>query len=58
MYNFRNIMRSCPEAKDIRTSYFLFNFLYRKYGKFTDMLCRMITYEKIGLMAEKLSGCI
>ena len=58
IYSLKNIFLRCPESKDIRAAYFLFNFLYRKYGKFTDMLCRKITYEKIGLLAEKLSGCI
>ena len=58
IFSFKNIILRCPESKDIRAAYFLFNFLYRKYGRFTDMICRRITYEKIGLLAEKLSGCI
>jgi hypothetical protein len=58
IYSFKNIIRRCPKAKEIRPAYFLFNFLYRKYGKFTDSLCRMVTYERIGLLAEKLSGVI
>lgn len=58
IYSVKNILRRCPESKDIRAAYFLFNFLYRKYGGFTDMLCRTVTYEKIGLLAEKLSGTI
>ncbi len=58
VYSFRNIIRRCPEAKDIRAAYFLFNFVYRKYGRITDRICRMITYEKLGLIAERLSGCI
>lgn len=58
IYSLKNIMLRCPEAKEIRAAYFLFNFLYRKYGKFTDKLCQIVTYEKIGLLAEKLSGSI
>ena len=58
IYSFRNILRRCPKAKDIRAAYFLFNFCYRKFGKFTDAICRIITYEKIGLLAEKISGFI
>lgn len=26
--------------------YLLFNLLYRKYGRFTDWLCRKVTYSK------------
>ena len=58
IYSLKNIFRRCPDHKEPRAAYFLFNFLYRKYGKFTDMLCRLVTYEKIGLLAEKWSGCI
>lgn len=58
IYSFKNIIRRCPKAPEIRAAYFLFNFLYRKYGKFTDALCRVVTYEKIGLVAGKLSGFI
>ncbi len=58
IYSFKNIIRRCPKAPEIRAAYFLFNFLYRKYGKFTDALCRIVTYEKIGLVAGKLSGFI
>ncbi|MCR4889495.1 MAG: B12-binding domain-containing radical SAM protein [Ruminococcus sp.] len=58
IYSVKNIFRRCPEAKEVRAAYFMFNFLYRKYGKFTDMLCQKITYERIGLIAEKISGCI
>ncbi|GFN34428.1 hypothetical protein TXYLGN1_02150 [Tepidimicrobium xylanilyticum] len=32
-----------------------FNFLYRKYGKATEKLCELITYERVGRLAEKIS---
>jgi len=41
--------------KDQRAAYLMFNLLYRKYGKFTDWLCKRITYKRIGILAEKLS---
>lgn len=55
VYSFRNILRRCPESRKQRIPYFLFNFFYRKYGKFTEKLCRLITYEKIGWIAERWS---
>ena len=58
IYSFKNIIKRCPKAKEIRPAYFLFNFLYRKYGKFTDGLCQLVTYERIGHLAAKLSGVI
>ena len=55
VYSFRNILRRCPQSRKQRIPYFLFNFFYRKYGKFTEKLCRLITYEKIGWIAERWS---
>lgn len=55
VYSFRNILRRCPESRKQRIPYFLFNFFYRKYGKFTEKLCRLVTYEKIGRIAERWS---
>lgn len=55
VYSFRNILRRCPRSRKQRIPYFLFNFFYRKYGKFTEKLCRLITYEKIGWIAERWS---
>lgn len=55
VYSFQNILRRCPESRKQRIPYFLFNFFYRKYGKFTEKLCELITYERIGRIAEKWS---
>ncbi|MCH5251257.1 MAG: B12-binding domain-containing radical SAM protein [Lachnospiraceae bacterium] len=55
IYSFKNIMKRMPEDKSQRAAYFLFNFLYRKYGKFTDFVCKIITYKNVGIIAEKLS---
>ncbi len=52
VYSFKNILRRCPKSRKQRMPYFLFNFFYRKYGKFTDKLCEWITYERIGRIAE------
>lgn len=58
VYSFRNIIRRIPEERSQIAPYLLFNFLYRKYGRFTDMLCRMITYNRIGKIADIISGYI
>ena len=55
IYSFKNIMKRMPEDKSQRAAYFLFNLLYRKYGKFTDFVCKIITYKNVGIIAEKLS---
>jgi len=55
VYSFRNILRRLPEDKSQRAAYLMFNLFYRKWGKFTDRLCKMITYKRIGIWGEKLS---
>lgn len=55
VYSFRNILKRLPEDKSQRAAYLMFNFFYRKWGKFTDCLCKIITYKRIGIWGEKLS---
>ncbi len=55
IYSFKNIIRRLPAEKAQRLPYLLFNLFYRKFGGFTDGLCRLITYKRIGLLGEKLS---
>lgn len=55
IYSIKNIFRRIPEIKDQRAAYLMFNLLYRKYGKFTDALCRVISYERIGVLGERFS---
>ena len=55
IYSLKNIFKRIPADKSQRTAYLLFNLLYRKYGKFTDLVCKMITYKNVGIIAEKLS---
>lgn len=55
IYSFPNILRRFPRKKDQRAAYLMFNFFYRKFGKFTDWLCKRITYERIGVWGEKLA---
>lgn len=58
VYSFKNIIRRMPKERTQIAPYLLFNFLYRKYGRFTDMLCKLITYNRIGKIADKISGYI
>ena len=51
VYSLKNILRRLPKAKDQRMGYLLFNLLYRKYGKYTDLLCKCITYKRMGQIA-------
>ena len=55
IYSLKNILKRMPEDKSQRTAYLLFNFLYRKYGRFNDLVCKLITYKNVGIIAEKLS---
>jgi radical SAM superfamily enzyme YgiQ (UPF0313 family) len=55
IYSTKNIFKRMPNAHKQRIPYLLFNFLYRKYGKATEKLCELITYERVGKIAEKLS---
>jgi len=55
VYSWKNIWKRLPKSKNQRAPYLLFNILYRKYGKFTDWICKRITYEKIGIVAEKMA---
>jgi hypothetical protein len=55
IYSMKNILRRRPEARQQRMSYWLFNLLYRKYGGLTDRLCKLVSYERIGHLAQLLS---
>ncbi|MBQ8672984.1 MAG: radical SAM protein [Bacteroides sp.] len=58
LYSWKNIIRRLPRAKSQWLAYLTFNLLYRKYGRFTDRLCKMISYERIGWLGEKLAKYI
>ncbi len=55
IYSFKNILKRLPEDKSQRAAYLMFNLFYRKWGRFTDFLCKIITYKRIGVWGEKLS---
>lgn len=53
IYSVKNIFRRLPAHQ--RTGYLLFNFIYRKYGKLTEHICKIIGFNRIGYICEKLS---
>lgn len=54
-YSFKNIMRRKPKNPKQRKSYFLFNLFYRKYGRFTAAVCKIIPMNLLGRIGEWLS---
>ncbi|MDD4689845.1 MAG: radical SAM protein [Eubacteriales bacterium] len=54
-YSIKNILRRIPEDKAQRVSFLLFNFLYRKYGKFTEILSSLVPLNLLGKIAEHFS---
>jgi radical SAM superfamily enzyme YgiQ (UPF0313 family) len=54
-YSFRNIMRRFPKRKDQRKAYLLFNLFYRKFGKFTSAIARLIPMRLLGKLAAYIS---
>lgn len=47
-YSFKNIIRRIPKCKSQWSTYFLFNFVYRKFGKVTEILSYIIPLNLIG----------
>ncbi len=54
-YSFYNIWRRMPEHGAQRKSYLLFNLFYRKFGRATSALTRIIPRRAIGRLAAQLS---
>jgi radical SAM superfamily enzyme YgiQ (UPF0313 family) len=54
-YSFRNIWRRRPECPKQRFAYFAFNLFYRKFGRVTAALCRVIPMRFIGWAGERLA---
>lgn len=54
-YSFKNIWNRLPVYKKQRVPYLLFNFGYRKFGKFTSLLGKIGLMNQIGKLARKLS---
>lgn len=55
VYTFKNIMKRLPESKQQWIPYLAFNFFYRKFGKLTEVLCNVVSFENIGRFFRWLS---
>ncbi len=54
-YSFKNIIKRKPENKKLIAPYFIFNFGYRKFGKFFSKIAKAGLMNKIGRFGSKLS---
>lgn len=55
IYRIRNIIRRLPKDKSQWLPYLAFNLFYRKFGKFTAILCRLVSFQRIGWLARWVS---
>jgi radical SAM superfamily enzyme YgiQ (UPF0313 family) len=55
LYSFKNIIKRMPISKKQRVPFLLFNFMYRKFGRLSSALARIIPLEYMGKIAAKLS---
>jgi len=53
-YSFKNIIRRIPENKSQWSTYLLFNFVYRKFGKLTTLISYIIPLNLIGRIISVL----
>lgn len=48
VYTFKNIMKRMPKSKKQWIPYLAFNLFYRKFGKLTELLCDIVSFENTG----------
>lgn len=48
VYRFKNIIKRLPKSKKQWIPFLAFNFFYRKFGKVTEVICNIVSYENIG----------
>lgn len=53
LYSWKGIFRRMPKHQ--KAGYLLFNILYRKYGRVTSRICRLVGFNRIGRICENLS---
>jgi radical SAM superfamily enzyme YgiQ (UPF0313 family) len=58
VYTFKNIMKRLPKCKKQWIPFLAFNFFYRKFGKFTEVLCNIVSFKNIGRFFRRLSYLI
>ena len=48
VYTFENILKRLPKSKKQWIPFLSFNLFYRKFGKLTELLCNIVSFEIIG----------
>lgn len=54
-YSWKNILLRMPRSREQRLPYLLFNFGYRKFGRFTSWFARRGLMNRVGRFARRLS---
>lgn len=54
-YSLRNIFKRRPDHPKLLAPYFMFNFGYRKFGRFTSFIARIGLMERVGRWGTRLS---
>ncbi|MCL1896275.1 MAG: B12-binding domain-containing radical SAM protein [Clostridiales bacterium] len=54
-YSFRSIIRRFPESRAQRRAYLLFNLFYRKFGRLTSAVTRIVPMGVLGKLAASIS---
>jgi radical SAM superfamily enzyme YgiQ (UPF0313 family) len=55
VYTFKNIMKRLPKSKKQWIPFLTFNFVYRKFGKLTELLCNIVSFKNIGRFSRWLA---
>lgn len=55
IYSLKNIFKRIPKSKQQVMPYLAFNLLYRKFGRLSEKVCKLLTFEKIGQVGEFLA---
>ncbi|MBL4930444.1 B12-binding domain-containing radical SAM protein [Clostridium paridis] len=55
VYTFKNIIKRLPKSKKQWIPFLAFNLFYRKFGKFTELICDVVSFRNIGRFFRWLS---
>lgn len=55
IYSFKNIIKRIPKSKKQVMPYLAFNLLYRKFGRLSEKVCKLLTFQRIGEAGEFLA---
>jgi len=55
VYSFRNILKRLPRHKQQWIPYLAFNLFYRKFGRLTERLCLMVSFNTIGKLFRRIA---